>query len=277
VGEAPKTGASLSETNTVHSTNRGAVLSCREPPDLGTKYQNIKGLNQDIRNDLDKILVVSGDKTRQLFSARLSSLRPRRLNASVKQVMAGLFSGHDPSWAGVEDSVIRKVLHAAQSYKPGLTPLYNKAQAENLLNSAETVVETLKDAIAKTVRDYLRLLLGRFSDARFNLTWHVRSNNCQAFCDNILLVPELTTVFPAGHVSAKAKLSPPNYLLSFTARFPALSEESFAASKLDSYFRSFHQDLDIIDSYDAENEFTSSSAQHESGKYDSAVLQTFGN
>jgi len=275
VGEALKITVS-SEADTTHSTKRGAVLSCREPPDLGTKYQNIKGLNQDIKNDLDKILVVSGDKTRQLFSAKLSSLRPRRLNASVKQVMSGLFSGHDPSWASVEDSVIRKVLHAAQSYKPGLTLLHNKAQAEKLLSSAETAVEALKDAIAETVRHYLRLLLGRFSNARFELTWNMRSNNCQAFCDNIILVPELTTVFPAGHVSTKAELSTPNYLLSFAARFPALSEESFVTSKLDSYFRSFHQDLDIIDSYDAENEFTSSPAHHESGKYDSVVLQTLG-
>jgi hypothetical protein len=262
--------------NGAGSTKGGAVVSCRDPPDLGLKYQTIKCLRKEEKDNLDMILIVSGNTKRELFSAKLPTLRRRRLNASVKQIVGGLFSSHEPSWASMEDSVIHTVLQAAQAYKPGLTQQHNRTQTEKILSAADAVTEALKATIAETVRSYLRLLLGRFHRSGLPLRWDVRSNNCQMFCDNIILQPALTTVFPTHRQASGNDQTPPNYLLSFAARFPALSDESFVASRLDSYFRRFHQELDIIDTYESENESAPPPTQSQDGRYESTLpINTF--
>ncbi|KAF2033542.1 hypothetical protein EK21DRAFT_109010 [Setomelanomma holmii] len=183
-------------------------------------------------------------------------LRSRKLNASVVQVMGGLFSMHKHSWKTTEESVINRVVQAATAYKSQLPMAMleqRKAQAQALLQAADDIVALLQATIEVSVRHYLHLLLRHIPNRRFPLEWNMTSNNCQAFCDNLL--QDFSTVFPVHGNTTSDSSAIPNYLLSFTARFPALSEKSFVTSSFDAYFRSFHQELDIIDTLEAETNY----------------------
>ncbi|KAJ4349235.1 hypothetical protein N0V95_004771 [Ascochyta clinopodiicola] len=213
----------------------------------------VASLPQATRDQLNNILVVSGDDSRELYSAEDKTLRKRRLNASITQVLGGLFSTHESTWRTTEETVIEMVLQAAKDYKPQMMLQQRQQQTASLLQVADHIVALLKNSIGRDVRHYLHLLLYQIPDRRFPLEWKLTSNNCQTFCDNLLR--SFLTVFPPNIDKTASSPLTPNYLLSFTARFPALSDATFVASRLDSYFRAFHRELDIIDFHDSETEY----------------------
>ncbi|KIL84690.1 hypothetical protein FAVG1_12217 [Fusarium avenaceum] len=180
--------------NGVLDTQEGAVISCREPPNLGTPYRSIKGIAlPQADGHLDRILVISGDKSRSLMTTADPYLRKRKLNGSIKQCLGGLFSGHDQSWEKTENETILKFLGLSKAYSPGLTREYNKLRAKELLGACSDLLEPLKEHIGPTVRMYLHRLLHQLWDP--------------------------------------------------------VSEEAVIVSRLDEYFRSFHQEFDIIDHF----------------------------
>lgn len=229
------------------------MISCREPPNLGTPYRSIKGIAlPQADGHLDRILVVGGDKSRPLMSTADPSLRKRKLNGSIKQCLGGLFSGHDQSWEKIENETVLKFLGLSKAYSPGLTREYNKLRAKELLGACWDLIEPLKEHIGLTVRIYLHRLLHQLWDPAVPLAWSQTSNNCQTFCDKLVLQGQFSTCFPLN----RPGLSNPddintavNYLFSFCARFPSQSEEAVVVSRLDEYFRSFHQEFDIIDHF----------------------------
>jgi hypothetical protein len=228
-------------------------MSCREPPDLGTPYSSIKGIaSTQADAHLDRILVISGDKSRILMSALDPSLRKRKLNGSIKQCLGGLFSGHEKAWEKAEDEIVLRFLNLSKAYTPGLTREYNKLQAQELLVASGDLVGLLKENIGPTVRTYLHRLLCQLWDPSVLLTWSQTSNNCQIFCDKLVLQKQFSACFPSTRpVLDPAHGADPaiNYLFSFCARFPSLSED-LVVSRLDEYFQSFHQEFDIIDHFD---------------------------
>lgn len=229
------------------------MISCREPPNLGTPYRSIKGIAlPQADGHLDRILVVSGDKSRLLMSAVDPSLRKRRLNGSLKQCLGGLFSGHDQSWEKAENEIVLKFLDISKAYSPGLTREYNKMCAKELLGACCDVIGLLKEHVGLTVRIYLDRLLRQLWDPSVPLAWSQISNNCQTFCDKLVLQTQLSTCFSPyrhGLKNADDADTAVNYLFSFCARFPSQSEEAIIVSRIDEYFRSFHQEYDIIDHF----------------------------
>ncbi|UZP32189.1 hypothetical protein NXS19_000005 [Fusarium pseudograminearum] len=239
--------------NGVLDTQEGAVISCREPPNLGTPYRSLKGIAlPQADGHLDRILVVSGDKSRSLMSTADPSLRKRKLNGSIKQCLGGLFSGHDQSWEKTENKTILKFLCLSKAYSPGLTREYNKSRAKKLLGACSDLIEPLKEHIGPTVRMYLHRLLHQLWDPAVPLAWSQTFNNCQTFCDKLVLQGQFSTCFPLrqpGLNNPDNTNTELNYLFSFCARFPSQSEEAVIVSRLDEYFRSFHQEFDIIDHF----------------------------
>jgi hypothetical protein len=181
-----------------------------------------------------------------------TSLRKRRLNGSIKQCLGGLFSGHDQSWEKAENEIILKFLNLSKAYLPGLTREYNKLRAEELLGACWDLIGHIKEHMGQTVRIYLHRLLHQLWDSSMPLAWSQTSNNCQTFCDKLVLQRQFSTCFPLHRPSlhnANNADTAANYLFSFCARFPSQSEEAIIVSRLDEYFRSFHQEHDIIDHF----------------------------
>jgi hypothetical protein len=229
------------------------VISCREPPNFGTPYRSIKGIAlPQADGHLDRALVVSGDKSRLLMSTIDPSLRKKRLNGSIKQCLGGLFSGHNQSWENAEKEIVLRFLDLSKTYLPGLTRDYNKLRAQQLFGDCGDLIGLLKEHMGLTVRIYLHRLLRQLWDPSVPLAWSQTSNNCQTFCDKLVLQRDFSTCFPLhrpGLDNAGDADAATNYLFSFCARFPSKSEEAIIASRLDEYFRSFHQEYDIIDHF----------------------------
>lgn len=171
---------------TTKRTKHGAVISQRDPPDFGSTYSNISALPKEMREGLNKILIVAGDLKRQLFSATHPTLRKRRLNGSLTQVLGGLYSGHIEEWHSVETSIVDQVLQAAATYRTQIIRDMKAQETQKLLSAVDSIIEVLKSAIVKTVQQYLNRLLGLLPQSRFLLEWTMTSNNCQVFCDNLL-------------------------------------------------------------------------------------------
>jgi hypothetical protein len=229
------------------------VISCREPPNLGTPYRSIKGIAlPQADSHLDRILVVSGDKSRLLMSTVDPSLRKRRLNGSIKQCLGGLFSGHNQSWQKAENEIVLKFLDLSKAHLPGLTREYNKLRAKELLEACWDLVGLLNQHMGSTVRIFLHQLLRQLWDPSVPLAWSQTSNNCQVLCDKLVLQRQFSTCFPPhqpGLDNADDADAAVNYLFSFCARFPSQPDEAIIVSRLDEYFRSFHQEYDIIDHF----------------------------
>jgi hypothetical protein len=180
------------------------------------------------------------------------SLRKRRLNGSIKQSLGGLFSGHDQSWGKAESEIIHKFIDLSKAYFPGLTREYNKMRSKELLEACWDLIGLFKEHMGPIVRIYLHQLLRQLWDPSVPLAWSQMSNNCQTFCDTLVLQTQFSTCFPLhrpGLDNADGADTAVNYLLSFCARFPSRSEEVIIASRFDEYFRSFHQEYDIIDHF----------------------------
>lgn len=259
-----KTGPSRKQSNLSHvlgefpanpSQSRepeGAVISLREPPDMGKAYSSLRELSSlGVGAHLERIIAVTGGKTRRLRSTR-HPRSIRRLNGSVKQCLSGLFSGHDPEWTTGESEIIDKFLTVALDHRTGLIAQFNKDQTKKLLDGCAGVVELMKQIFAPTLHKYLRLLLAKLWDPSVPLAWDKLFNNCQEFCDRLILQPEIATCFPRAPPGSPQRADDGlNYLLSFASRFPCLSDDaSVLDSRLNTYFNSFHQEYDLVAAFE---------------------------
>jgi hypothetical protein len=160
--------------------------------------------------------------------------------------------GTTRSWEKAENEIIHRFLNLSKAYLPGLTREYNKLRSEELLGACWDLIGLLKEHVGPIVRIYLHQLLRQLWDPSVPLAWGQMSNNCQTFCDRLVLQTQFSTCFPLhrpGLDNANDVDTAVNYLFSFCSRFPSQSEEAIIASGLDEYFRSFQQEYDMIDHF----------------------------
>jgi hypothetical protein len=188
--------------------------------------------------------------SRQVYTG-VRSASNRDIHASMKQVLGGVFSGHQDGWLKDEIEIIG--CFTAESTKFEENPMKSRSFNRSLLRkSAERIVTRIKALLSDKVQSYLMHFSSRIMDSRINLTWNQYSNNCQAFCKRLLAGESFDTVLPREKLLKIHSGQAPRYLLSFTSEnvgsFIDTSQYQTVPSAV--YFREFHTGEDLIEYFD---------------------------
>lgn len=188
--------------------------------------------------------------SRQVF-ASVREAPNRDAHASMKQLLGGIFSGHQSDWLQGEFDIIR--CFTAESIRYEENPMKSRNFNKNLLrNSAETVVTKMKALLSQEVQSYLTHFVSRIMDHKIDLTWNQYSNNCQTFCKSLLAGEIFATVLPKANPLTIQADEAPRYLLSFASKNVGSLFDTSRYQTVPSavYFREFHTGEDLIEYFD---------------------------
>lgn len=229
--------------NGVEHTQGGALVTSRDPPiwqgDLaGSKYIGYS---------------LALDAKRELHWQNRDR-HPKRYKTSLKQVVGGLFSGHDQP--NLENEIIDLVIAASTLALPnsGDHVLLREAFWKQILGP---IVDKLQNLMQTRTDTMLASVTEKLLDPSTNLKWDKRTNNCQNFCSNILnsqLYGGFLSREPSNPLECR-----PLYLLSFVCRPGSYTRERNIQTKFDipsglceeyllKHRYGLHVDSDIIDS-----------------------------
>ena len=226
------------------SAKGGALISLRNPPDLAYS-EGWEYIEMDATTP-----AIAVSPNRQVHTC-VRKQTWRKVHASLKQVMGGVFSGHLDDWRESEVQTVNCFLDESASFEeqPMKSTEFNK---RHLRKRAERVLRKLKSFLADEVQAYLRYFASRLIDTSVDLRWTHLTNNCQAFCNNLLVGPTFDTVLPKRNpkLVASQRTGPqPRYLLSFASRdfgyVISSQPQKFVPSA--AYFDEFHSGEDIIE------------------------------
>lgn len=165
--------------------SRGGVrISCRQSLNLGRQWS---------KSTQSTILAI--DPHRHLYKTT-RPLEHQPVQAAIKQVVGGAFSGYHPHLRALEDLVIKMFFKAAEKWRE--QPLKSRrANEKGLRQYAKTIVGVIKLGMDDHVQHYLKTLTDTLFDAKTNLCWEKYENNCQNFCDVLLTGDAFAHVFPS--------------------------------------------------------------------------------
>ncbi|KAK0263171.1 hypothetical protein LTR35_017564 [Friedmanniomyces endolithicus] len=194
----------------VEDSKGGVRVSTRKSPGFGRTIRP---------NIAEKILAI--DPSRRLFHAKGWKLH-RPIQAVIKQVVGGAFSGYHGRLAPLEDMIIQGTVVASRRWrmKPLASPQNNCAC---LLGHSARIVSAMKFGIDDHVAVYLNRLVDAVYNANTDLVFDRYQNNCQNFCNAMLHYSSFATVLPQAE-NVQSFRGPNNraigldYLLSFRTR-----------------------------------------------------------
>jgi len=173
----------------------------------------------------------------------------QNIHATTTQVLGGLFSGHNPKWSEREDEVIRLLITESSQYeeKPTKSRAYN---AKRLREASGRIADLLKSFLEKEVSSYLQHFTSVLLAPSTKLKWDQVSNNCQTFCQNLVVHQEIfRTIFPTAKVVEIEQGSAPRYLLNFASeKFGSLYDSAvYHTTPTSAYLAEFHTGEDIVE------------------------------
>jgi len=185
-----------------YSSNAGVRVSLREPLALASTL-NRKHENQDE--------VLSLSPGRLIYRAH-APRRPRRLKACMKQVVGGAFC--EIRKIVQENEIIRALNEESQKcvYEPLKRQRYDD---EKLEKAAARIVKMLQELLDDKVTRYIDAIVQKLFHFATQLTWDIRKNNCQKFCEVILDYDIFGSFIPMTHTSKYSIPEDPLYLVSF--------------------------------------------------------------
>ncbi|UNI16984.1 hypothetical protein JDV02_003366 [Purpureocillium takamizusanense] len=232
--------------NGVENTYGGVLITSRSPPQLQVL--------RDAAGEEDYSLLITGRSERKLYYQH----RPRttkRYKAVLKQIAGGAFSTLLDEVA--ENDIIEALIQESRDLVDEGVSASEKAVF--LAESVERLLQMLKAYLEPRVTAYLSSIVSRLLDPDVDLRWHFQTNNCQAFCDNIIDRDVFGSLFAPHEPTEKADdpETTPLYLMSFVCR-PGAYVQHRAKSRFDvpnglteEYLLKFrygrHDESDIID------------------------------
>jgi hypothetical protein len=124
-------------------------------------------------------------------------LPQRPIQATIKQVVGGMFSGYYQHLKPLEDYVV-KLLYAA-AVKWTEKPLKSRqANYVTLRRHANAIIQPFRLIMDGYLIPYLKAITSVLFDRRTELRWGQYTNNCQNFCDAIIQQSVFSTVFPSS-------------------------------------------------------------------------------
>ncbi|KAK0955857.1 hypothetical protein LTR91_022654 [Friedmanniomyces endolithicus] len=226
----------------VEDSKGGVRVSTRKSPGFGRTIRP---------NIAEKILAI--DPSRRLFHAKGWKLH-RPIQAVIKQVVGGAFSGYHGRLAPLEDMIIQGTVVASRRWrmKPLASPQNNCAC---LLGHSARIVSAMKFGIDDHVAVYLNRLVDAVYNANTDLVFDRYQNNCQNFCNAMLHYSSFATVLPQAE-NVQSFRGPNNraigldYLLSFRTRRDlrqALEASRARIGPLSAFLKQLHHPDNVLD------------------------------
>lgn len=190
--------------------------------------------------------IIAINEQRELFQAS-EAPKLRNIQASAKQVLGGLFSGHVAEWGGMEELIIKGM--AAQAgrweHKPFKSLIFNRRVLEN---AAHNIILLLKLGFERTLRNHLGKFAGRLFQKKIKLTWNQYWNNCQTLCEALIDRQSYGKLFAPLSSPSQGADVPLRYLLSFVGPFiPSPSGGPLLSyGPLSAFLKVPHRELDMI-------------------------------
>ncbi|KAF8243667.1 hypothetical protein K440DRAFT_663983 [Wilcoxina mikolae CBS 423.85] len=187
----------------VPHTQRGALISNRDP------LQFVTGSSK--RPPEETVLALS--PKRKVYRGSMRR-KIRRIKASMKQVVGGLFSGLFKK--DEETAVVKAVVDESRRcvYEPMKTQRYHN---QKLRNSVQRIVQLLRDLFETRIKLYLRTIVRKLTNRSVNLTFSP-INHCQLFCEEILDYDVFGNFVETKGDCRVCLPETPLYLLSFMCR-----------------------------------------------------------
>ena len=192
------------------------------------------------------------DPSRILYKAS-GRLPNRPIQATVKQVVGGIFSGYHEHLQPLEDLVVKMLLGAARKWteKPLKSRQANYSTLRGLANAIITAFRLVLDGY---LMPYLKAITRVLFDRSTDLRWSQYTNNCQNFCDAIIQQPVLSAVFPpiAQLYSLRIDRSIAlfDYVLSFRTEpqlGDALKSSRLGVGPLSAFLKLLHRQTDVLE------------------------------
>jgi hypothetical protein len=184
---------------------------------------------------------------------KASGRLPRRpIQATIKQVVGGMFSGYHKHLQPLDDYVV-KLLYAA-AVKWTEKPLKSRqANYATLRRLANTIIKPFRLIMDGYLTPYLKAITSVLFDRRTELHWRQYTNNCQNFCDAIIQQSSFSTVFPPStqlYSLRTDRIALLDYVVSFRTE-PQLGK-AFESSRrsigpLSGFFKSLHQQTNVLE------------------------------
>ncbi|OAQ95578.1 hypothetical protein VFPFJ_01688 [Purpureocillium lilacinum] len=232
--------------NGVENTYGGVLITTRSPPQLQVL--------RDPASEEDYSLLITGRAERKLYFQH----RPRttkRYKAVMKQIAGGAFSTLLDEAA--ENDIIEALIQESRDLVDEGISVSEKAIL--LAESVERLLQQLKSYLEPRVTAYISSIISRLLDPKVDLRWNFQTNNCQAFCDNMIDRDVFGSLFAPHEVTGEEddQATTPLYLMSFVCR-PGAYVQHKAKSKFDvpnglteEYLLKFrygrHDESDLID------------------------------
>ena len=208
-------------------------ISCRRPPNLAKTWSSLR-----------QETTVSVSPDRQISKAQ-TWLVHRPVQATIKQVLGGAFSGYYSLYEAFESFAVQMVLAGSKKWQQ--RPLRSReANYKSLSKMARKLVAPLKFMFGSNVKSFLQIFTRVLFDRNTDFRWSKYSNNCQSFCDMILSQPEFSTVFPRREQlqsRPSAKSSVLDYLISFRTHSQlgrTLEASRLSIGPLTTFFKQLH-------------------------------------
>ncbi|VUC33947.1 unnamed protein product [Clonostachys rosea] len=161
--------------NGVAHTDGGVVISRRLSPhaDRGSLRTS----------DKSSALLLTGKKRKLVFSQSRNSAQQWN-KTTMKQVSGNDFCGLFD--AKNENKVVDAFIQESLNVKDSCTGTGCSCAREKIYAGTIRILDELKRYLGPRVRLYMNTVASRLLDPSVRLAWHPDSNNCQAFCENLI-------------------------------------------------------------------------------------------
>jgi hypothetical protein len=187
---------------------------------------------------------------RKIFKAQ--TLIPHRpIQATIKQVLGGMFSGYYAQYEAFEPLLVQMMLAGARKWQEHSLRT-REANHKSLLKMAQNLIKVLKFMMEDQVKVYLQAFTHVLFDQNTDLHWSKYSNNCQSFCDAVLHQTAFATLFPRREQLYRvASPGGPklDYIMSFRTELQLgnmLEQSRLSIGPLTTFFKQLHNPTNVL-------------------------------
>jgi len=192
------------------------------------------------------------DSSRILYKAS-GRFPDRPIQATVKQVIGGMFSGYHQHLQSLEDLVIQMLYSAAKNWTE--KPLKSRqANYLTLRRQANAIITPLRFIMDGYLTPYLKAITTVLFNTDTDLRWGQYTNNCQNFCDAILQQPVFSTVFPTADHLYRLRKDRNTALLDYVVSFRtesqlgnALQSTRLSPGPLTAFLKLLHRQTNVLE------------------------------
>lgn len=225
-------------------------MSCRRPPNLGKCWSTTRHGT-----------ILALDPNRHLHKAN-GWIEQHPIQAVIKQVVGGAFSGYHPHLQQLEDLVIKMLLAGAENWNE--QPLKSRqANETNLRRYASNIITVCRFGMEDHVRCYLKALTSTLFDPNVNLRWDKYDNNCQNFCDALLQRNAFAKVFPPRENLRRLRTDPGpclDYVISFRTDpdlGKAVESTKLSIGPLTAFLKQIHRPTNVLEYQESQGRINS--------------------